>query len=98
MQDEPRKVLNSKNLRTVSIGLTSSIAISDRGELYGWGNGLVDFDSDKNRQFLEPTKLPFPFIVKSVSLGHRHGALILDDGGVMTWGKKGEPSQALLIP
>lgn len=88
IQVEPRKMLHSKNLRTVQVGVSCSMALSDQNEVYGWGDGLIGFEGGK-RQFKEPTRLPFPDKIKSITLGPRHAAAVSEDGGVFTWGEGG---------
>ena len=79
----PYKVLS--NVKSVSLGLACSAAITNSGELYMWGgnfDGQIGNGTTKNQ--LTPYKVLNN--IKSISLGRNRSAAITDNGDLYMWG------------
>jgi alpha-tubulin suppressor-like RCC1 family protein len=89
LQEEPRKVLKSKNFNKVSIGDSCTFALTYDGDLYGMGTGVVNLDGNHGAEHKEPIPVVVGQKVKSVSAGGKHAAYINTSGEVFTWGSGG---------
>ena len=85
IQEEPRRLVKSKQYVKVACGENFTLALTDAGHLYGWGQGFLDAES-KSR---EPQIFPGQTLYTSIAAGKRHSAAIDKDGLVYTWGYGG---------
>lgn len=86
IQEVPRKLVKSKRFEKVAIGPHHTLAVTNTGDLYGWGKGFAGKDSQSNE--------PAPIVVadvkfKHVACGYQHNAAVSVDGQVYTWGHGG---------
>ncbi|XP_077987342.1 RCC1 and BTB domain-containing protein 1-like [Glandiceps talaboti] len=91
-QSFPRKVtsgLSNKVVKFVTCGQTSSMVLTDTGELYAWGyngNGQLGIGNNVN----QPTPCRVTslqgHVVFKVVCGYAHSVALTDDGTIYTWG------------
>ncbi|KAK0157859.1 hypothetical protein PV328_011549 [Microctonus aethiopoides] len=79
----------------IACGWNHSFALTDCGEIYGWGSnqygqlGLKQLHCDNsiaNKYISVPIKIKIEFKVKKIAAGLRHSAVISDDGRVFVTG------------
>lgn len=75
----------------MSLGESTSFALTEEGQIFGCGSGLVDFTGQGKQSIKEPILLNIPGVkaVKEVSVGPKHAALVDTDGKVLVWGRNG---------
>ncbi|ODN05802.1 RCC1 and BTB domain-containing protein 1 [Orchesella cincta] len=85
-QPTPRRVsavIGSTKIVSIACGQTSSFAVSDTGEVYGWGyngNGQLGIGNTVNQY--NPTKIMlFGVFITKVSCGTAHTLALSDEGG-----------------
>ncbi|XP_071085052.1 RCC1 and BTB domain-containing protein 1-like isoform X1 [Haliotis cracherodii] len=92
-QPTPRKITAVIGCRTVvaiSCGQTSSMALMDNGELYGWGyngNGQLGLGNNVNQP--NPCKVAGALsglIISQVVSGYAHTMALTDEGVLYSWG------------
>uniref|UniRef100_A0A3P8V599 Regulator of chromosome condensation (RCC1) and BTB (POZ) domain containing protein 1 n=1 Tax=Cynoglossus semilaevis TaxID=244447 RepID=A0A3P8V599_CYNSE len=91
-QPIPRRVssiLQNKVAVSIVCGQTSSLAVVDNGEVYGWGyngNGQLGLGSNVNQ--LTPCRLVAlqGLCVQQVVSGYAHSLALTDEGLLYTWG------------
>lgn len=66
-----------------------AMAITDKGQVYAWGEG-TDFRTGlgNTARASFPKNVEFPSPVKRLALGHSHGIAVTQDYGVFTWYEK----------
>ncbi|KAI9933383.1 hypothetical protein ASPWEDRAFT_43187 [Aspergillus wentii DTO 134E9] len=74
----------------VAAGDSSSFALTDEGQVYGWGtfrsnDGILGFDAT-NKVQLTPTLLPSLKKIKHLACGDNHVLALNDKGAVFSWG------------
>lgn len=84
-QNEPRRLLKSKQYRDIAIGGTFTLATCSLGGLYGWGRGYLGAESSSN----VPVRIPMDKTIVKVSAGLSHAGAIDSDGLLYTWGSGG---------
>jgi alpha-tubulin suppressor-like RCC1 family protein len=85
VQDVPRKLVKSKRFQNVAIGPHHTLAVTNTGDLFGWGKDFVAKASSN-----EPAPILVPDVqFKSVACGYQHNAATSVDGQVYTWGHGG---------
>ena len=82
-QAEPRRLLKSTSYNLVAVGSTYTLAITETGHLFGWGNRFG------KTQSLVPQIFPADRTYTHVSAGSKHAAAVDTDGQVYTWGDGG---------
>ena len=82
IQEEPRRLVKSKQYRQVACGENCTLALTDTGHLFGWGQGFLGPDSKSK----EPQIFPGDQTYTSIAAGKRHMAAIDKNGMVYTWG------------
>ncbi|XP_028577631.1 RCC1 and BTB domain-containing protein 1 isoform X3 [Podarcis muralis] len=91
-QPTPRKVSNclqTKVVVGVACGQTSSIAVVDNGEVYGWGyNGNGQLGLGNNGNQLTPCRVAAlqGLCVMQVACGYAHTMVLTDEGLLYAWG------------
>ncbi|XP_063067655.1 RCC1 and BTB domain-containing protein 1 [Engraulis encrasicolus] len=91
-QPTPRKVshcLQNKHVASITCGQTSSMAVVDNGEVYGWGyNGNGQLGLGNNGNMLVPSRLVAlqGFCVQQISSGYAHTLALTDEGLLYAWG------------
>uniref|UniRef100_A0A672PLJ3 Regulator of chromosome condensation (RCC1) and BTB (POZ) domain containing protein 1 n=1 Tax=Sinocyclocheilus grahami TaxID=75366 RepID=A0A672PLJ3_SINGR len=91
-QPTPRKVSNclqSKVMVSIACGQTSSMAVADNGEVYGWGyNGNGQLGLGNNGNQLTPCRLIAlqGFCVVQIASGYAHSLALTDEGLLYAWG------------
>ncbi|XP_054771309.2 RCC1 and BTB domain-containing protein 1-like [Lytechinus pictus] len=88
----PRKVasvLSGKRVVSIACGQTSSLAVIDSGEVYGWGyngNGQLGLGNNVNQP--SPCKVSSlnNLIIAQVACGYAHSMALSDEGNIYTWG------------
>jgi len=91
-QSTPRKVSASFGGRKVigiTCGQTSSMAVLENGEVYGWGyNGNGQLGLGNNINQLNPQRVTAlqGVVVTSVVCGYAHTLAVTDEGGLYAWG------------
>lgn len=80
--------LEGKKIVDVACGWDSSMALTDHGELFAWGSnfhgqlGLNRLETKINT----PTKVECGMVIKKISIGLRHSAIVTRDSKVLTSG------------
>uniref|UniRef100_A0A8C5LXT2 BTB domain-containing protein n=1 Tax=Leptobrachium leishanense TaxID=445787 RepID=A0A8C5LXT2_9ANUR len=88
----PRKVtshLHNRMVTGISAGQACSIAVTDNGQVYGWGyNGTGQLGLGNTGNQLTPYKAPFEqnICMVQVVLGYAHTVGLTDEGSLYTWG------------
>eukprot|EP00064_Thunnus_orientalis_P013311 superscaffoldBa00002147_g13350 len=91
-QPYPRKVtscLQGKNAVGITCGQTSSMAVVDNGEVYGWGyNGNGQLGIGNNGNQLTPCRLSAlqGLCIQQVVSGYGHCLALTDEGLLYAWG------------
>ncbi|MGH0138062.1 UNVERIFIED_CONTAM: hypothetical protein FKN15_026039 [Acipenser sinensis] len=91
-QPTPRKVSNllqSKVVVSITCGQTSSMAVLDNGEVYGWGyNGNGQLGLGNNGNQLTPCRLTAlqGMCVLQIVSGYAHSLALTDEGLLYAWG------------
>ncbi|KAJ8410061.1 hypothetical protein AAFF_G00211020 [Aldrovandia affinis] len=91
-QPAPRKVSNclqNKVVVSIACGQTSSMAVVDNGEVYGWGyNGNGQLGLGNNGNQLTPCRLAAlqGFCVLQIASGYAHSLALTDEGLLYAWG------------
>ncbi|XP_063284706.1 RCC1 and BTB domain-containing protein 1 [Pelobates fuscus] len=91
-QPTPRKVtshLHNKMVTGITAGLTCSVAMTDNGQVYGWGfNGSGQLGLGSNGNQLTPCKVAFVqnVCIIQVVFGHAHTLGLTDQGMLYAWG------------
>lgn len=91
-QGAPRKVnsgLTGKKVVSVACGQTSSVAVTDSGEVYGWGyNGVGQLGIGNYVNQLNPSKVTAlaTVVIEKVACGYAHTLALSDEGTLYVWG------------
>ncbi|XP_057708198.1 RCC1 and BTB domain-containing protein 1 [Corythoichthys intestinalis] len=91
-QPHPRRVsscLQNKLVVTIVCGQTSSMAVVDNGEVYGWGyNGNGQLGVGNNSNQLTPNRLTGlqGLCVQQIVCGYAHSLALTDEGDLYAWG------------
>ncbi|XP_076159819.1 RCC1 and BTB domain-containing protein 1 isoform X2 [Alosa pseudoharengus] len=91
-QPTPRKVSNclqNKHVVSLTCGQTSSMAVVDNGEVYGWGyNGNGQLGLGNNGNQLTPCRLAAlqGYCVLQIASGYAHTLALTDEGLLYAWG------------
>jgi len=85
VQAEPRRLVKSKQYRSLAMAETFTLALTETGHLCGWGQGFLGTDSASK----EPQVFPGTTVFRSIACGKRHAAAVDKDGMVHTWGYGG---------
>ncbi|KAK7864423.1 hypothetical protein R5R35_000463 [Gryllus longicercus] len=91
-QSLPRRVnsvLSARRCITIACGQTSSIAVTDTGEVYGWGyNGNGQLGLGNNVNQLNPCRVGAlaGVVVTRVACGYAHTLALTDVGALYAWG------------
>jgi len=91
-QSTPRKVTASfggRKVVGVTCGQTSSMAVLENGEVYGWGyNGNGQLGLGNNINQLNPCRVTAlqGVVITSVVCGYAHTLAISDEGALYSWG------------
>ncbi|XP_033209361.1 RCC1 and BTB domain-containing protein 1-like isoform X2 [Belonocnema kinseyi] len=94
-QGAPRKVnsgLAGKKVVAISCGQTSSMALSDVGEVYGWGyNGVGQLGIGNYVNQTSPCKVAglVGVVIEKVVCGYAHTLALSDEGTLYSWGGNG---------
>ena len=84
-----KKEGSGENVKSIACGSYHSIAVTIRGDCYGWG---LDEDGQlamkvMGNHVVKPAKIHFDMFVRSVSCGHHHTLFLCSDGTVYSCGK-----------
>ncbi|XP_014229715.1 RCC1 and BTB domain-containing protein 1-like isoform X2 [Trichogramma pretiosum] len=91
-QAAPRKVnsaLSGKVVVSVACGQTSTIAVTDIGEVYGWGyNGVGQLGIGSYVNQLSPCKVTglTGVVIEKIACGYAHTLALSDEGVLYVWG------------
>ncbi|XP_077014310.1 RCC1 and BTB domain-containing protein 1 isoform X2 [Tamandua tetradactyla] len=91
-QPTPRKVTNCLHIKRVvgiACGQTSSMAVLDNGEVYGWGyNGNGQLGLGNNGNQLTPVRVAalHSVCVNQIVCGYAHTLALTDEGLLYAWG------------
>ncbi|XP_072180243.1 RCC1 and BTB domain-containing protein 1-like [Diadema setosum] len=88
----PRRVssvLNGKRVISIACGQTSSLAVLESGEVYGWGyngNGQLGLGNNVNQP--SPCKVSSlnGVVISQIACGYAHSLGLSDEGHLFTWG------------
>ncbi|XP_076453620.1 RCC1 and BTB domain-containing protein 1-like [Babylonia areolata] len=91
-QPTPRKVsagLGGRQAISITCGQTSSLALIDNGEVYGWGyngNGQLGLGNNVNQP--NPCRLQSlqGIIISQLACGYAHTLALSDEGALYSWG------------
>jgi len=71
----------------LSSGLDHSMALSEKGDVYGWGASLYDqLGFGDSLHVLGPKKIPVPGVVTHIAAGFTHSLVVIDSRHVWGWG------------
>jgi alpha-tubulin suppressor-like RCC1 family protein len=92
----PQKVgaLQSKQVIGVAAGAYHSLAVTDQGEVYAWGDnseGQLGISNHTAQEIWRPAKVSMDHIgpnttIVQVAAGHSHSLALTSDGIVLAWG------------
>ncbi|XP_064615114.1 RCC1 and BTB domain-containing protein 1-like isoform X2 [Liolophura sinensis] len=91
-QPTPRKVtaiIGTRKATSVACGQTSSMALMDNGEVYGWGyngNGQLGLGSNVNQPNPCKVQALSNVIVTQIVCGYAHTLALTDEGWLFSWG------------
>uniref|UniRef100_T1IZ19 acetylcholinesterase n=1 Tax=Strigamia maritima TaxID=126957 RepID=T1IZ19_STRMM len=91
-QSTPRKVtagINGKNVVAIACGQTSSMAVLDNGEVFGWGyNGNGQLGLGNNVNQTNPCRVVNlqNVVITQIACGYAHTMALSDEGTVFAWG------------
>ncbi|XP_015608978.1 RCC1 and BTB domain-containing protein 1 isoform X3 [Cephus cinctus] len=91
-QCAPRKVnssLSTKKVISIACGQTSSIAVTDNGDVYAWGyNGVGQLGIGNYVNQLNPYKVAtlVGVVIEKVVCGYAHTIALSDEGVLYVWG------------
>ncbi|XP_001600404.1 RCC1 and BTB domain-containing protein 1 [Nasonia vitripennis] len=94
-QGAPRKVnsaLTGKVVVSIACGQTSSMAVTDVGEVFGWGyNGVGQLGIGNYVNQLSPCKVTGlnGIVIEKVACGYAHTLALSDEGALYVWGGNG---------
>jgi alpha-tubulin suppressor-like RCC1 family protein len=88
------KYFHEKHVVSIAAGAFYSLAITNEGAMYGWGEAkLGQLGVDKHRDLRTPTQIRFPpteegsnVFISSCSAGYGHTAALSNQGQLYTWG------------
>lgn len=89
LQEEPRKLLKSKRFQQLAVGDSFSLGLTNEGDLFGWGSGLVEFNGQSKGGIKEPVPLVVGEKITYIASGSKHAAFVNSAGQVFTWGHGG---------
>ena len=82
-------VLNGKKVVHISCGDSSSVAVTDNGEVYSWGhNGVGQLGIGNCTSQAEPQKVATfaKIVIEKVVCGYMHTLALSDEGDLYVWG------------
>ncbi|XP_022652174.1 RCC1 and BTB domain-containing protein 1-like [Varroa destructor] len=88
-QHNPRKVLNIIHCLGIACGQTSTVAVSENGEIYAWGlNGSGQLGLENNVNPMLPAKIDGlkNVTIQKVVCGFAHTMALSDEGTLYVWG------------
>lgn len=94
------KFFHGKTVTSIAAGSFYSLAITNKGHLYSWGESRVgQLGLGKHREIRTPTKVEFPAVtygdeegkaqetkIVSCAAGYGHTAALTENGELYTWG------------
>eukprot|EP00854_Cymbomonas_tetramitiformis_P016355 gene16355-19412_t len=82
----PMAILADLKITQVAAGGMHSMALTDEGHVWTWGQPLCDFTNVSQRR---PSRLIYPEvgIIKKVAAGAFHNLALREDGIVLSWGR-----------
>uniref|UniRef100_A0A6B2L9K2 RCC1-like domain-containing protein n=1 Tax=Arcella intermedia TaxID=1963864 RepID=A0A6B2L9K2_9EUKA len=86
----PQRIVGMSKVRKFCCGGYHSLALTEEGELYGWGyNVYGQLGIERQNAIPRPTKInhPFPSKIEQISCGCFHSMVLLSDGSLYTWGQ-----------
>mmetsp|Transcript_28737 Transcript_28737/g.27525 ORF Transcript_28737/g.27525 Transcript_28737/m.27525 type:complete len:411 (+) Transcript_28737:113-1345(+) len=84
VQEEPRRIVKSKEYKQVAIGTAYTLLLSETGHLFGCGKGFLGAIESKSPQIFPGTRT-----YSHIAAGPTHCAAIDMEGQVYTWGNGG---------
>lgn len=91
-QPTPRKissVIGARNVVSISCGQTSSVALLENGEVYGWGyngNGQLGLGNNVNQPVPCRIHALQSIVISQIVCGYAHTLALSDEGVLYTWG------------
>ncbi|XP_035730999.1 RCC1 and BTB domain-containing protein 1-like isoform X1 [Vespa mandarinia] len=91
-QGAPRKInssLTGKKVVSITCGQTYSMAVTNNGEIYGWGhNGVGQLGNGTYTNQLNPCKVTglIGIVIEKVACGYAHTLALSDEGVLYVWG------------
>ncbi|XP_038050158.1 RCC1 and BTB domain-containing protein 1-like [Patiria miniata] len=88
----PRKVsslLSGKRITALACGQTSSLALVDNGEVYGWGyngNGQLGLGNNVNQPSPCRVSSLSGVVISQITCGYAHSMALSDEGILYSWG------------
>eukprot|EP00731_Ephydatia_muelleri_P005813 Em0003g61a len=82
------KLFGNSNVRDVAAGLRHSLAVSEDGVVFCWGDGRKGQLGCEREGTSQPQPVSFPLAAKCTrcAAGSYHCAVVSEQGGVFTWG------------
>ena len=77
-------------IKDISIAEFHSLALTNNGEIYGWGGNLFNKLSHNNGLCLAPSKIFIKRKIISIACGDYHSCALSENGSVYPWGGGGE--------
>ncbi|XP_078613708.1 RCC1 and BTB domain-containing protein 1-like isoform X1 [Branchiostoma floridae x Branchiostoma japonicum] len=89
LEGEPPAINRTRKVTEIACGQTSSMALLDNGEVYGWGyngNGQLGVGNNVNQP--NPCRVAAlqQMIVVQIVCGYAHAMALTDEGSVYAWG------------
>ena len=81
---------NNEKIEEISIAEFHSLALNEKGEIYGWGGNLFNKLGQTNGLCGLPSKIYIKRKIISVACGDYHSCALSENGVLYTWGGGGE--------
>ena len=81
---------NKEKIKEISIAEFHSLALNEKGEIYGWGGNLFNKLGQTNGLCGLPSKIYIKRKISSIACGDYHSCALSENGVLYTWGGGGE--------
>ena len=81
---------NNETIKEISVAEFHSLALNEKGEIYGWGGNLFNKLGQTNGLCGLPSKIYIKRKIVAIACGDYHSCAISENGVLYTWGGGGE--------